>query len=139
MNRVGTSSRMFRRPHPFKSSLTGTSAKELADQYTAATGKQWTQFVGFVHSLFEVTFDALARAGSTDKKAIAAAVGKTSLDTIVGNVTFGKGGVPRNVAPTSLVGGQWQKQSNGKFDLVIVENALATNIPIGGKLKVLGA
>ena len=134
----GISSEVWWSPnHPFKSSLTGTSAKELADQYTKETGKQWTQFVGFVHSLFEVTLDALARAGSTDKKAIAAAVGKTSLDTIVGNVSFGKGGVPKNVAPTSLVGGQWQKQSNGKFDLVIVENALATNIPLGGKLKVL--
>jgi branched-chain amino acid transport system substrate-binding protein len=134
----GISSEVWWSPnHPFKSSLTGVSAKEIADQYTKATGKQWTQFVGFVHSLFEVTLDAVARAGSTDKKAIAAAVGKTSLDTIVGNVTFGKGGVPKNIAPTSLVGGQWQKQSSGKFDLVIVENALATNIPLGGKLKVL--
>lgn len=123
--------------HPFKSSLTGTTAKALADEYTKVTGKQWTQFVGFVHSLFEVTLDALARAGSTDKKAIAKAVGETKLDTIVGNVTFGANGVPKNIAPTSLVGGQWQKQADGKFDLVLVENALATNIPLGGKLKLL--
>ena len=134
----GISSEVWWSPnHPFKSSLTGTTSKALADEYTKATGKQWTQFVGFVHSLFEVTLDSLARAGSTDKKAVAAAVGKTSLDTIVGNVTFGKGGVPKNIAPTSLVGGQWQKQANGKFDLVIVENGLAPNIPTGGKLKLL--
>jgi hypothetical protein len=30
------------------SSLTGASAQQLADEYTANTGKQWTQFVGFV-------------------------------------------------------------------------------------------
>jgi branched-chain amino acid transport system substrate-binding protein len=123
--------------HPFKSSLTGVSAKDLAGEYTTATGKQWTQFVGFVHSLFEVTLDSLARAGSADKKAVAAAVGKTNLDTIVGKVAFGADGVPKNIAKTSLVGGQWQKQANGKFDLVLVENALATNIPLGGQLKLL--
>ena len=45
--------------HPFKSSLTGQSAKQLADAYTAATKKQWTQPIGFIHSLFEVATDVL--------------------------------------------------------------------------------
>ena len=40
--------------HPYKSSLTGQSAKQLADAYEAATKKQWTQPIGFIHSLFEV-------------------------------------------------------------------------------------
>ena len=70
--------------HPFTSSLTGISAQELADEYTEATGNQWTQFLGFVHALFEEAFDVLARAGSTDKAAIAEAAGATALDTIVG-------------------------------------------------------
>ena len=70
--------------HPFSSSLTGEKALDLSNQYEAATGKQWTQFVGFVHALFEVCFDVLARAGSTDKQAIADAAAATKLDTIVG-------------------------------------------------------
>jgi branched-chain amino acid transport system substrate-binding protein len=41
---------------PFKSSLSGQSAS-LAAAYTKATGKQWTQPIGFVHSLFEVAAD----------------------------------------------------------------------------------
>ena len=47
--------------HPFKSSLTGMSAKELADAYQAATKKQWTQPIGFIHALFEVAVDVLKR------------------------------------------------------------------------------
>ena len=48
--------------HPFKSSLTGMSAKDLAGAYEAATKKQWTQPIGFVHALFEVAVDVLKRA-----------------------------------------------------------------------------
>lgn len=46
--------------HPFTSSLTGASAQALSDEYTEATSKQWTQFVGFVHALLEVCLDSVA-------------------------------------------------------------------------------
>src|SRR4029453_13684764 len=101
---------------PFKSSLTGASAQELSDQYEQSTGKQWTQFVGFVHALFEETFDVLARAGTTEKQGGADAAAATQLDTIVGPLQYGAGGVPKNVATTSLVGGQWQKTNGGDFE-----------------------
>ena len=39
--------------HPFKSSLTGASAKDLVDAYQKATSKQWTQPIGFVHALLK--------------------------------------------------------------------------------------
>jgi branched-chain amino acid transport system substrate-binding protein len=125
--------------HPFSSSLTGEKAHDLSDQYESATGKQWTQFVGFVHALFEVCFDVLARAGSTDKQAIADAAAATKLDTIVGPIQYGANGVPKNVSPTSLVGGQWQKTSGGKFpfDLVVTNNSLSPEIPVNGTLKPL--
>ena len=38
--------------HPFKSGLTGHSAEQLAEAYTAATKRPWTQPIGFVHALF---------------------------------------------------------------------------------------
>ena len=47
--------------HPYKSSLTGQTAKALADSYEAATKKQWTQPIGFAHALFEVAADVLKR------------------------------------------------------------------------------
>lgn len=124
--------------HPFTSSLNGMTAQALSDQYTEATGKQWTQFVGFVHALFEQAFDVLARAGSTDKRAIADAAAATSLDTIVGPLRFGDG-VPKNISTTSLVGGQWQQTDGGEFpfDLVVTNNGLSPEIPLGGELKPL--
>ena len=76
---------------PFKSSLTGQSAAEVAAAYTQATGKQWTQPIGFVHSLFEVAADILKRSGdSQDPAANLDALLKTNLDTIVGPISWGK-------------------------------------------------
>ena len=125
--------------HPYSSSLTGISSQQLADDYTANTGKQWTQFVGFVHALFEVCFDVVSRAGSTDKQAIADAAAATSLDTIVGPIQYGAGGVPKNVSTTSLVGGQWKRVEGQQFpfDLVVTNNSIAPQIPVGGTLEPL--
>jgi branched-chain amino acid transport system substrate-binding protein len=125
--------------HPFSSSLTGETSKEVSDQYETATGKQWTQFVGFVHALFEVCFDVLSRAGSTDKQAIADAAGATDLNTIVGPISYGKNGLPKNISPTSLVGGQWKKTTGGKFpfELLVVDNKQSPEIPTNGELTPL--
>lgn len=121
--------------HPFKSSLTGSSARELADAYESETKKQWTQPIGFVHALFEVAADALKRTTNVDDKAaIRDAIKATRLDTIVGTVAWGSGPVP-NVAKTPLVGGQWVKGSKHPFDLVITSNATASNIPAAGSTQ----
>jgi branched-chain amino acid transport system substrate-binding protein len=132
---VGLSSEVWWSPsHPFKSSLNGMSAKQFADAYEADTKRQWTQPIGFVHALFEVAADTLKRSKSLDDKAsIRDALVATNLNTIVGSISWGKGPFP-NVAKTPLVGGQWVKGKKYKFDLVIVENQTAPNIPVGGKL-----
>ena len=122
--------------HPFKSSLTGASAKELADGYTAATGRPWTQPIGFKHALFEVAADVIKRAEDLDDyQAITAAIAATKLDTIVGSVDWSSGPV-KNVSKTPLVGGQWQKEGD-TFDLKIVANSANTDIPLTGDLKLI--
>ena len=47
--------------------------------------------------------------------------------------------MPKNVSPTSLVGGQWQKTSGGEFpfDLVVTNNKLSPEIPLTGELQPL--
>ena len=60
--------------HPFKSSLTGQSAAELAAGFEAAAGRQWTQPIGFIHSLFEVAVDVLKRAADPKDPAALVAV-----------------------------------------------------------------
>ena len=126
--------------HPFKSSLTGQSAKQLADAYEQATKKQWTQPIGFVHALFEVATDVLKRAGKPgDGKATVAAIQATKLDTIVGHIAWSGQKLPpfatKNIAKTPLVGGQWRLRGNGKYDIVVVDNKTATEIPVGGKME----
>ncbi|HTW85724.1 MAG TPA: ABC transporter substrate-binding protein [Candidatus Sulfotelmatobacter sp.] len=123
--------------HPFHSSLTGQSAGQLAAAYSAATGKQWTQPLGFSHALFEVAVHVLSHASDVNKKeAIRDALATASVDTVVGPVRWGKGPV-KNVAKTLLVGGQWEHGKKYPYELVIVENALAKEIPLQGKVKPL--
>ncbi len=123
--------------HPYKSSLTGQSAKQLADAYTAATKKQWTQPIGFAHALFEIAADVMKRShGPGERNAVLEAVRQTKLDTIVGPIAWGSGPV-KNVAKTPLVGGQWRRGGAFKYDLVITSNETAPAIPAGGKMEPL--
>ena len=128
--------------HPFKSSLTGQSAAEVAAAFTQATGKPWTQPIGFVHALFEVAVDAMKRVGDpSDADAVAEALGKTKLDTLVGPLAWGSDQLPpfaqKNIAKTPLVGGQWRRKDGGGYDLVIVDNKTAPSIPTGGKMELI--
>ncbi len=123
--------------HPFSSSLTGATAKELADGYTARSGRPWTQPIGFKHAMFEVVADIVRRAGDLDDpEAVKAAIPRTSLDTIVGRVDWSSGPV-RNVSKTPLVAGQWQR-SGGALNLEITTNVHAPEIPVTAELNLLG-
>ncbi len=122
---------------PFQSSLTRQTAKQLAAAYEKSTKKQWTQPLGFSHALFEVMAAALKSAKSTDSKAIAGALAKLKVDTVVGTVDWTSGPVP-NVAKTPLAGGQWRAGVNKKkYDLVIVSNVAGKMLPLGGSAQAL--
>jgi branched-chain amino acid transport system substrate-binding protein len=124
--------------HPFSSSLNDETAEQLADGYSKSAGKQWTQPIGFVHSLFEMAADVLGRASDpTDADAIVEAIKTADVDTIVGNVNWQHGPVP-NVAKTPLTGGQWVKGTKYPYDLVIVSNKLAPEIPRAASLQLIG-
>ncbi len=123
--------------HPFVSSLDGTTAKALADGYTAATGKPWTQPIGFRHALFEVVADVVKRAADIeDPAAVIDAIAKTNIKTIVGSVDWSTGPV-KNVSKTPLVAGQWHKTADA-LELVITTNVQHPDIPVGGDLVLLG-
>ena len=122
--------------HPFNSSLTGDSAQALVNEYTAATGRPWTQPIGFRHALFEVVADVVKRTEDLDdQQAITASIAATKLDTIVGMVDWSSGPV-KNVSKTPLVGGQWQRDGDA-LDLKVVGNKDHPSIPKTGTLKVL--
>lgn len=118
---------------PFDSSMTGQSSKQLADAYEKASGRQWSQPLGFRHSLFEVVFDVLQRTEDVGKpESVQKALKTTNLNTIVGNVDFATGPLP-NCSLTPLVIGQWSKGTKYPFDIVIVDNTNFPKIPVAGE------
>lgn len=124
--------------HPFKSSITGQSARQLADTYESASKKQWTQPLGFAHALFEVAIDVLKRTKDVKSAAsIRDAIATTKLNSIVGTINWQNSPI-KNVAKTPLVGGQWTKGTKYKYDLLVVNNSTAKMIPVQSKLKLIG-
>jgi branched-chain amino acid transport system substrate-binding protein len=126
--------------HPFKSSLTGQSAKDIAAAYEKSSGKRWTQPIGFIHALFELAVDVAKRSGDVgDNKAVVKAIAATKLDTVVGPIAWDGKNLPpfaaKNIAKTPLVGGQWRLREGSKYDIVITDNKTAPEIPTGGKME----
>jgi branched-chain amino acid transport system substrate-binding protein len=125
--------------HPFKSGLTGETAQEFCDAYEKATGKQWTQPLGFKHANLEVAIDVLKRVKKLDAASIRDAIKETDYQSLVGPLTW-KGGptnpVP-NVCTTPLVGGQWKKGTKFKYDLNVVYNQTAPNIPLDSPFETI--
>ncbi len=106
----GLSSEVWWCPATRSRSLTGASAQELADGYTAATGKQWTQPIGFAHALFEVAIDALKRTPASTTRPPSATPSRRPTSTRSSARSTGPRARPfPNVAKTPLVGGQWRK------------------------------
>ena len=126
--------------HPFKSSLTGQSSRDLAVAYEAVTKRQWTQPIGFAHSLLEIAADVLKHSGGPgDSESILQALRQTKLDTIVGHIAWGGPGPFKNVSKTPPVGGQWRLGGKFKYELVVVENAGLSAVPLGGKVEPITA
>ncbi|MDB6001619.1 MAG: branched-chain amino acid transporter substrate-binding protein [Rhizobacter sp.] len=124
---------------PYKSSITGESAKQLADAWEKSTGKQWTQPIGYGHALFEVGIAALKQSTNPkDKKAVRDSIANLDMESIVGPVKF-KGSPIKSVAVTQMAAGQWRKTTSGKFpyELVITYNGTAPKIPVQDGLKLI--
>ena len=124
---------------PYKSSLTGLTSKQIADGYIAHAHKQWNQQAGPSLALFDVAKAALQLSGNPkNKNAVAAAFHKVHVQTPVGVLDWRKtrAGVPWNVVPTPIPGGQWVRVNNKyKIDFHICEHSDDPKIPIVGHLK----
>ena len=100
-----------------------------------ATGKQWTQPIGFVHALFELAVDIMQRVDALgEAEAVRDSLLATDLNTIVGNVNW-KNSPIKNIAKTPVVGGQWRLGGDFKYDMVITNNQSAPVIPLGGDMQ----
>ena len=137
---AGLSTEVWWSPHyPFRSGLTGQTSQQFCDAYSAATGKEWTQPIGFRHANLEVAVDALKRAKKLDAASIRDAIADTDYRSLVGPLSW-KGGPTnpvKNVCTTPLVGGQWEPGTRFEYDLHIVYNKTSPNIPLDSPFEVI--
>lgn len=126
--------------YPFRSSLTGQGTVAFKDAYEAATGRTWSQPMGVVHALWELGIHALKTSGQPkDPAAVAAAIGMTSLQTIIGRISWADSPI-RNVAKMRVVGGQWRLvPGKAAPQLFITNNSTAPEIPLQRKFELLRA
>jgi branched-chain amino acid transport system substrate-binding protein len=127
---------------PYKSSLTGQTCQELADQYTADTSQGWTEPIG-QYGKFEWAIDVYKRMTNIDdKEQFPTVVQATKLDTINGPIDFtlpvkmGTVHPVLNVFKIRIAAGQWVKSTGGKwpYDLVLCY-ANGPEIPTTAKLQ----
>lgn len=118
--------------YPFKSTVTGQSAADLAYAYEQETGKRWTQPIGVIHALFEAGIHALRTAEDpADPDSVQAAISAMSLDTIVGRLDW-KASPIKSVAKMAIAGGQWRVTDDASaYDLVVTYNKNMPDVPVG--------
>lgn len=125
--------------YPFRSSLTGQTARQLADAYTTATRKEWTQPIGVMHALIEAGVAALKASGDPkNPQKVADAIRGLRQDTVIGRLDFAGSGI-KNVSKMRVVGGQWVIDDRGRLDIVVTHNGTAPEIPVQRKLELLPA
>jgi branched-chain amino acid transport system substrate-binding protein len=127
---------------PYKSSLTGQTCQELADQYSADTGQGWTEPIG-QYGKFEWMVDVYKRMTDIeDKEQFPTVVQATKLETINGPIDFtlpvkmGTVHPVLNVFKIKIAAGQWVKTDGGKwpYDLVLCY-AQDPGTPVTAKLQ----
>jgi branched-chain amino acid transport system substrate-binding protein len=121
--------------HPYRSTFDGTTPKQLADEFAAGTGKQWTQALGTIYALFEIAVKALGSAGDPkDRHDVAQQLRSMTIDGMCGHLDFTTGPVP-GVAIQKIVGGQWREGTKFPWDMTIVYNASDPGVPVNGDLQ----
>lgn len=112
--------------YPYKSGLTGVSCEELGAAYLEDNGGVMPQPAGYAYAALELAVNAFAEAGTTDKEAVMEALKATDTETIVGPIKYDKEMNGLAYGETVIAGGQWQKDDDGNWNLVVID---ATTYP----------
>jgi branched-chain amino acid transport system substrate-binding protein len=121
---------------PWKSSFTGETCQQLANDFESATNGQWNSNISN-YSLFEAAHAALTSVSDPhDKKEVAAAIHQVNLpEAVAGPLDFASGGPAPGVAITPPVGIQWQKGTRFPLEAQVVDNTLVPHAKITADLK----
>ncbi len=120
---------------PWKSSFTGETCQQMANEFEAATKGQWNSNISN-YSLFESAHAALTMVSDPhDKNEVAAAIHKVNIQALAGPLNFASGGPAPGVAITPPVGVQWQKGTKFPVEMQVVDNSLQPGAKITADLK----
>src|SRR5215469_7998592 len=121
---------------PWKSSFTGETCQQLANEFESATNGQWNSNISN-YSLFEAAHAALTSVSDPhDKTEVAAAIHKINLpQAVAGPLNFASGGPAPGVAITPPVGIQWQKGTKFPVEAQVVDNTLQPQAKITADLQ----
>ena len=110
---------------PWKSSFTGETCQQLANEFESATNGQWNSNISN-YSLFEAAHAALTMASDPhDKAEVAAAIHQVNLpEAVAGPLNFTSSSPAPGVAITPPVGIQWQKGAKFPVEAQVVDNTL---------------
>jgi branched-chain amino acid transport system substrate-binding protein len=124
----------WHRTFPFSSPAAGMTSAQLADAYEKTSGKVANVQIGATASLFDAAVATIRSAvDPSDRASLAQAMSRLKTETAVGLVDFTNGPVP-NCATTGLVGVQWMRGANGKFNVNIVSNADNPRVALTGAM-----
>jgi len=125
----------------FADSITGMTCQQLADDYMAKTGEQWTAAIG-QYAKFEWAVDVFKRvANLDDKEDIIGKVKTTKMDTCVGPMDFtapiamGTRHPVENIYEPPIGGAQWVKGTKFPFEPVMVSNAASPDLQVTAKVQ----
>lgn len=105
---------------------------ELVERYqTQNPGKLYSPPLAWSDASWDVLFDALERAGTTEKDALLKAIHETDLDTVVGRVKFND----QNYGVSPLGGAQWRRGEDGELIKENVYNAVYPEVKITAPMR----
>jgi len=120
---------------PWKSSFTGETCQQMANDFEATTNGQWNSNISN-YSLFEAAYAALTSVSDPhDKTEVADAIHKVNIQALAGPLNFASGGPAPGVAITPPVGVQWQKGTKYPVEMQTVDNTLQPDAKITADLK----
>ncbi|MGH7732923.1 MAG: ABC transporter substrate-binding protein [Gemmatimonadales bacterium] len=120
---------------PWKSSFTGETCQQMANEFEAATHGQWNSNISN-YSLFEAAHAAFTMVSDPhDKAEVADAIHKVNIQALAGPLNFASGGPAPGVAITPPLGVQWQKGTKYPLEMQVVDNTLQPDAKITADLK----
>jgi branched-chain amino acid transport system substrate-binding protein len=129
----------------FVDSLTGMNCQQIADEYEAFSGAQWSESL-IILSVFEWAVDVYKRTTQIDdKQAVVAAISQTNFKSILGQIDFTAPvkEMTRHPHPNCAVpvqaSGQWVKATSGKWpvDKRILYTTDPSAVEVDGTLQPL--